>query len=198
MRILPLSDLHREIYPSRALGIDLSACRPDVVVLAGDIDKSSHAVEWAAETFKDIPVLYVAGNHEFYGSNIDTVPARIHDACRETDNVFFLNGACKIIDGVRFLGATLWTDFCLFGLWRRPMAMMAAKEFMSDYHSIRVANNGYRKLMPADTGTQHAVTRAWMQSELEQPFKGKTVVITHMAPSKRSIPERYAERRLRF
>lgn len=193
MRILPLSDLHLEIYPTRKLGIDLAVSRPDVVVLAGDINKSSRAVEWAAETFKDIPVLYVAGNHEYYGSNIDTVPSRIRDACQDTDNVFFLDNGCKIIDGVRFLGATLWTDFCLFGLWRRPMAMMEAKNTMNDYHAIRVANGGYRKLTPGDTGSIHARSRAWMQGELEKPFEGKTVVVTHMAPSKRSISQRYAE-----
>jgi predicted phosphodiesterase len=193
MRILPLSDLHREIYPERDLGIDLEVCRPDVVILAGDIDKGTRAVQWAAEAFKGIQVLYVAGNHEFYGAEIDTVPKAIQAACEQTTNVTYLDRESFIIGGVRFLGATLWTDFALFGKPNRPIAKVACGVAMNDYRQIRFAANGYRKINPEDTALVHALTRNYLEQELAKPFDGKTVVVTHMAPSRLSVPEQFAQ-----
>jgi predicted phosphodiesterase len=193
MRILPLSDLHREIYPSRDLGIALEISRPDVVVLAGDINRGARSVQWAAEAFEGLPVLYVAGNHEFYGSNIDTVPSAILEACAQTTNVRYLEREGCIIGGVRFLGATLWTDFALFGEVQRPIAKLACAESMNDYRAIRVAMEGYRPLRPLDTERIHSITRKWLHLELLKPFAGKTVVVTHMAPSMRSVPLEFSQ-----
>src|ERR1700740_2743632 len=175
MRLLILSDLHREIYPNRDLGIDLTVSKPDVVILAGDIDKGPRSVKWASDTFNGLPVLYVAGNHEFYGANIDTVPDAIKRACDETKNVWFLDKEDFIYDGLRFLGATLWTDFCLFGTDNRKMAMVVAAERLSDYRAIRVAKNGYRKLHPSDTEKLHIESRSWLNGELDKVFPGKTI-----------------------
>lgn len=196
MRLLILSDLHREIYPNRNLGIDLEISKPDVVILAGDIDKAGKSVQWASETFSGLPVLYVAGNHEFYGSNIDTVPALIQAACDATPNVIFLNQSCNIRlnNGVayRFLGATMWTDFCLFGVDKKEDAMRDSKEYMADYKAIRVANDGYRTLHPRDTARLNFLHRDWMENRLSEAFLGKTVIISHMAPSMKSVPLKYS------
>ena len=64
MRLLILSDLHRELWHDQAPKCDPTANRPDVVILAGDIDTGARAIEWAARQFTDLPVLYVHGNHE--------------------------------------------------------------------------------------------------------------------------------------
>lgn len=192
MRILPLSDLHREIYPNRDLGINLAVSKPDVVVLAGDIDQGIKAVQWAADTFPGIPVLYVAGNHEYYGGHIDTMPEKIQEACDASPNVTFLNGEqYAVIDGVLFLGATLWTDFRLFGDEHRDEAMMRCEQGMNDYHKIRVANTGYRKLAPKDTARLHANDHGYIWEMLAAPFSGKRVVISHMSPSLKSVPDKY-------
>lgn len=191
MRLLILSDLHREIYANRDLGIDLAVSKPDVVILAGDIDKGSRSIEWASKTFAGLPVLYVAGNHEFYGSNIDTVPGLIQAACDDTRNVVFLNPGELILRGVRFLGATMWTDFQLFGEETRGRAMMAAQTGLNDYHAIRIANRDYRKLKPLDTLELHLRHREWISEKLDEYFSGKTVIISHMAPSMQSVPEEY-------
>jgi hypothetical protein len=71
MRLLILSDLHHEVWREHAPRIDPALSRPDVVVLAGDIDTGAKAVAWAAHTFAGLPVLYVHGNHEGYGHNLD-------------------------------------------------------------------------------------------------------------------------------
>lgn len=97
-----------------------------------------------------------------------------------------------MIGNVRFLGATLWTDFPLFGDEGRAAAMRGAESTMNDYQLIRLANQQYRKLRAIDTAQLHAVHKSWLKNELAEPFDGKTVVITHMAPSMRSVLPQYA------
>ena len=203
MRILVLSDLHREIWRQPRTWslddqeqdpfyrIDLSISRPDVVVLAGDIDVSTKGVAWAHETFTDLPVIYVHGNHEGYGHNIDTVVDEITLASQATGHVHHLNRGVLIIDGVRFLGTALWTDFQLYGPDAGGRAMDAAANQMNDYRRIRLASEDYRRLSPVDTVKWHAAEREWLLARLSEPFDGKTVVVTHMAPSERSIADEY-------
>ena len=192
MRILLLSDLHHELWKNDAPQSDLSVSQPDVVVLAGDIDTGSKAVTWASITFAGIPVLYVHGNHEGYGKNLDDVQADILAECKSTGNVHFLNCGEQIIGGVRFLGATLWTDFRLFGDDTRLAAMREAEAVMTDYKRIRLAKQGYRKLRAGDTAMFHSIQKSWLKGKLSEPFSGATVVITHMAPSMKSVPEKFA------
>src|SRR3546814_8149246 len=62
---------------------------------------------------------------------------------------------------------------------------------MNDYRCIRLARAGYRKLRPADTLSWHRVQRRWLEQRLAVPFAGRTVVITHMAPSLQSVDAVY-------
>ncbi len=193
MRLLILSDLHHELWREAAPRIDPALSRPDAVILAGDINTGAKAVEWAARTFAGLPVLYVHGNHEGYGHNLDEVQQQIQAACLAAGNVHFLNCGEHIIGGVRFLGATMWTDFRLFGDDERQAAMREAEARMTDYKRIRLANKGYRKLRAADTAQFHALHRSWLRKKLAEPFSGKTVVVTHMAPSMLSVADAYSE-----
>src|SRR5450432_2662723 len=118
MRIRVLSDIHREFghFP-------LPGVAADVVVLAGDIDRGTKGVAWARQRFPTVPVLYVAGNHEHYDERI----GRLHDKLREAaegSNVYILENEVFELNGYRFFGATLWTDFNLFG--DQPSAMFTA------------------------------------------------------------------------
>lgn len=193
MRLLILSDLHLEIRRHDPLRFDLAASRPDVVVLAGDIDNGARAVPWAAQTFPGQPVLYVAGNHEAYGYELLSVERELRQACAGTPNVRFLNADEFVTDGVRFLGATLWTDFALFGDGQKQAAMQQAEKVMTDYRRITLAAPEPRPLHPSDTADLCAAQTAWLAGKLATPFAGKTVVVTHMAPSMRSVPARYAD-----
>lgn len=193
MKILILSDLHRELWREHAPRFDLSISQPDVVVLAGDIDTGTKAVAWAAESFVGLPVLYVMGNHESYGHNIEGVEEKIQAACDATSNVHFLNCGEHHIGDVRFLGATLWTDFCLFGDARREAAIREAEACMNDYRRIRLAKAKYRKLRASDTAKFHFAQKSWLAKKLDESFDGKTVVITHMAPSMKSVSDRFAD-----
>jgi len=160
--------------------------------LAGDINTGAKAVDWAAKTFAGIPVLYVHGNHEAYGGTLEDVQKEIQQACEASDNVHFLNCSEFQLNGVRFLGATLWTDFRLFGDDDRRFAMIEAQDVMTDYKRIRVAQKGYRKMRVSDTAQIHAEHKSWLTNKLTEPFDGVNVVITHMAPSMFSVTEEYA------
>lgn len=113
MRIRVLSDLHTEIAP-----LELPHVDADVVVLAGDIGVRTRGLEWARRAFPSTPVVYVAGNHEYYGAALPHLTDKLRKLADGT-NVSFLEHDEAVIGGVRFLGTTLWTDFGLFGRrWR--------------------------------------------------------------------------------
>ena len=191
MRLLILSDLHHELWREDAPVIDPLRSNPDLVILAGDIDTGAKAVEWAARTFPAIPVLYVHGNHEAYGLKLEETQSDIAAACLIHTNVHFLNCGEYRFNNVRFLGATMWTDFRLFGDDTRQAAMREAEAVMNDYKRICLATNGYRKLRSADTAKFHAEHKSWLRRKLAEPFDGKTVVITHMAPVIQSVADRF-------
>lgn len=192
MRLLVLSDLHLEVWRDSAPRFDTGVSRPDLVVLAGDIHTKARAPAWAAQTFADIPVMYVPGNHEFYGEAIDHVGGDIRVECQKYSNVLYLDCDEYVLQGVRFLGVTLWTDFSLFGSELKQDVMVDAGKAMNDYQRIRVASAGYRKLRPQDTAKLHLEQKSWLEGKLREFFQGPTVVITHMAPSRRSVALEYA------
>ncbi len=187
MRLLVLSDLHLDIWCGHGPKFGLHA-HPDVVILAGDIHAGASGVQWAAETFPDVPVLYVMGNHEAYGYDLHVTRAAIHAACTMFENVHFLDDESRLINGVRFIGSTLWTDFYLFGAVNHFDAMKEAHQYMNDYRAIEISG---RSLQPGDTKSLNQQHVAWIENQISVPFDGKTVVITHMAPSVLSVPDRY-------
>lgn len=177
MRLRIFSDLHLEFGT-----IDLQPGDEDVVVAAGDVHLGTRGVEWLGATFPGTPVVYVAGNHEFYKHAAPKLVAALREAAAASDNVRFLENEAIEIDGVRFLGTTLWTDWRLNGDARLNGA--AAHSVMQDFRRIRVSPT-YRKLRPEDTGGLHVRARTWLQSALAEG--GPCVVVTHHAPSARSL-----------
>jgi predicted phosphodiesterase len=183
MKLHILSDLHLEFSSFTPPATDA-----DVVVLAGDIWKGSAGIDWARETFPDKWILYIAGNHEFYGRPRLETLAKLRIAAREC-GVHFLDDAAVVIDGVRFLGATLWTDFRLFGDEAKPMAMAEGQRGLNDFRVIYDGRSG--TFSPSDSIRLHEKSLAWLKAQLEEPFDGKTVVVTHHLPSQRSVAERF-------
>ncbi|WP_024905192.1 metallophosphoesterase [Robbsia andropogonis] len=186
MKLLVLSDLHNEFEP--LLPDAAAVSRADIVVLAGDIYTKNRSVEWAQSFVNDSakPIILVAGNHEFYRGHFDRTLKKLRDAARGT-NVHFLEDEEVTLNDVRFLGCSLWTDFKLYENDMSPaVCMRSAQSAMSDFRLIR-ATESFRKLYPADTVRRHETSRAWLQRALDKPFAGSTVVVTHHAPSPRSI-----------
>jgi predicted phosphohydrolase len=184
MRIRVLSDLHLEFgdwAPPFAAA--------DVVVLAGDIHKSNRAVEWIKRHFADVPVIYIAGNHEFYGSNTAGVISKIRESVAGS-LIRFLENEETEIKGTVFLGCTLWTDFNLFG--SPEDSAPAVVKAMNDYRKIRVVP-GYRRLSGRDTAGFHRNSRRWLEGALLRNAGRNVVVVSHHAPSAKSLPPESAQ-----
>ncbi|MDD1507716.1 metallophosphoesterase [Pseudomonas sp. CNPSo 3701] len=172
MRILIYSDLHLEF----GVGFEPPHCDADIAVLAGDIGKGVKAVGWANDAFK-CHAVFVAGNHEFYSGHIDRTWEKMQVAA--APHLHLLENQAFVWEGVRFLGTTAWTDFALSG---DPLtAAHVAQSEMNDYKRIR-AGDSFRKLRPADVIKRNRIAYDWLKGELEKPFDGRTIVVTHHCP----------------
>ncbi len=178
MRIFVISDVHIEFEP-----FDISPNDADIIVLAGDIGLGLRGLEWAASNFNDKPIIYVPGNHEYYGEAIPRLTEQMKK--RGSDiGVHVLDCDSIEVNGYRIYGTTLWTDFLLFG--KPAMGEYRAQQSMNDYRRIRVSPT-YRRLRPRDTSSMHFKMRRWLESEIEKGRTENAIIVTHHAPSIRSL-----------
>jgi hypothetical protein len=182
MKLHVVSDLHAGFGAFEPPETDA-----DVLVLAGDVDVGLRGIELAKAWSRGRPVLYVAGNHEFYG---EAIPRHLRkmDEATAGSTVHFMENREVEIGGVRFLGCTLWTDFELFG--ERAASAAAAQAVMNDFRKIRV-EPGYRRLSPGDVMATHHHSLRWLTERLDAPFAGPTVIVTHAAPGLRSVAPKH-------
>ncbi len=179
-----LSDLHNEFG---ILQLQKVPC--DVVILAGDVDVGIRGAEWIGKLYDDIPILYIPGNHEYYGKKLPKIQQQLSELAQDT-NLYILDNDEYILDHVRFLGATLWTDFQLYGMERKRFATYEAQQTMTDYRRIRLgAEHHYRKLRPSDTIRFHRTALTFLEDKLRESYQGITIVVTHHAPSSKSLIE---------
>jgi predicted phosphodiesterase len=175
----------------------------DLIVLAGDIGEGTMGLEWARHHFDDKEIVYVPGNHEYYDGDLAII-----DDMRLTARalgIHLLHNDSVTIQGVRFLGATLWTSFDSYS----HTAIAEAERTMRDYDYIRCkqwwADAGNREkalsLMKPDSTfgfdpeffsptvayLLHQAALAWLAEQLDTLHNGKTVIVTHHAPSLRSL-----------
>lgn len=186
MKISPRSDLHIEVgnHPSR-VAPDIV---PDVHVLAGDIHSGTTGGEFIRGLLMTAPVVYVAGNHEFYNHKFPTMYAQLETLERSIRDDFslphpfyFLNKKTVVINGVRFIGATLWTDYD----GGNAMSMLIAQRAMRDFDRIKRADG--TRFQPIDAYNDFREALAYIRQALSEPFPGKTVVVTHHSPSFQSM-----------
>lgn len=181
MRIHILSDLHMEFGEVQIPRVDC-----DLVILAGDISTKWHGVQWALRQWPDVPVLYLLGNHEYYGENFPSLVEKLK-ALTEGSNVHVLENDAVAVGGYAFFGATLWADLALHGAWQDGAAEAGTQ--MNDYRRIRNSEQGYRKLEPRDTRERHLLSRQGLEIFLGRTPPEKSVIVTHHAPSLFSLPE---------
>lgn len=192
MKLLVYSDLHIDVCP---LVVPQRAIKEaDLIVLAGDICPGVRSVQWAQEAFAGKPVVFVIGNHELYGGNVSRTSIEIKKATKGS-NVHVLDSEAVVIDGVRFIGTTFWTDFKLFGSSMAELgtALHVAKNCMADFSCITHGTTGW--MTPAQSVHLHRVAKAWLQEEIERSVfhAGPTVVVTHHAPAWGSLAPRWAK-----
>ncbi len=217
IRILYMSDLHLEMerwrlnvvgwaaFMKRHRTVSLHPLRGpmietvgpiDLIVLAGDVHRSVRGIVYAdrLSRFLQAPVIYVAGNHEFYDQNIERLLPALHRAAARTNGrVCFLenNVASFTFDDQRLhiLGCTLWTDYDLYG--DPAGAMQIARRRMNDHDAIY---NGKHLFTPEDALRRHLASRVWLHKTLARLQRyeagAKTLVVTHHAPSGAALGER--------
>ena len=207
MKIQLLSDLHLEAHPQF---VPQPAPGADVLVLAGDIGSYQAGSllvddDFGLATFSPLaqfgawpcPVLFVPGNHEYDAQDFDAAHARLRHTC-ERLGIHWLERETLQMQGVRFVGATLWSDFDALADHEGTTDLTRRLKLRDK--AFRAANFYLRKT----GGTRHGepflaeplreealASQAWLAAALTTPFDGPTVVVTHFAPSLRSADPRY-------
>lgn len=191
LKIQLASDLHLEFLQYEFPGERLIAPVPgaDVLVLAGDIANGADAcrlfADWRGAL--RVPVVYVCGNHELYGHSIEPMYQRLREGAA-LNNIHFLENDSVVIGGVRFLGTTLWTDYKISQWHTQERQMEHCQRGLNDHYKIKYGRNLFTA---QDALARHLIARAWLQAQLDEPFEGKTVVVTHHAPHPGSVHARY-------
>lgn len=202
MKLQLLSDLHLESHPRFHADPVPGA---DLLVLAGDIGSYQEGSRLTDTDFGlgrfsprkgwPTPVIYVPGNHEYDNADFDETHERLRTLCHELD-IAWLERETLVIDGIRFVGTTLWADFDALvaptdgladALKKRGKAMRAADFYLEKAATMR---NG-EIFLAAALREQALRCQEWLAQALVEPFAGTTVAITHFAPSLASADPRY-------
>jgi predicted phosphodiesterase len=202
MKVQLLSDLHLEtnqdFRPQPAPDADL-------LVLAGDIGSYQRNSKLATDDFGlsqfsrrhgwPVPAIFLPGNHEYDAQDFDAAHDRLRDVCERLD-IGWLERETRVIDGLRFIGTTLWTDFDALALpgdtltqvlRKRNKAFRAANFYLEKMQATR----GGKPFLAEQLREQGIVCQEWLRKALAEPFDGPTVVITHFAPTLDSADPRY-------
>lgn len=207
MKITLVSDLHLEFSD-----VDISNEQgADVLILGGDIMIAQNLHEFKAddptlpglltqrgkaERFRDFlkrvseafpHVIYIAGNHEFYHGKYPDAIDWLREEASVFPNVYFLEMDSKDIDGITFVGSTLWTDMNNGD----PTTMGICLTNMNDYRTIRDSNKNYSKLRPLTTLGRHRDSLSYIKKVVESDPNKNYVVVGHHAPSLLSIKPRF-------
>ncbi len=199
MKAWIVSDIHATNVAYSQLD-QLEVPEADLCICAGDM---SGIVELSMEYLKrfispHMPIVCVLGNHDYYSSTIDqSLKSAKRDAGR---NITVLENETLVANGVRIIGATLWTDFEvehgrdsgeLPVPERKALAIRKCEKFMTDFRVIFRSDwceDGMPGLLTAkELIARHVASRDFIARELSIPFDGKTVVLSHHAPSARSL-----------
>jgi Icc-related predicted phosphoesterase len=180
MKIQVLADLHLEFADYRIKFAEDA----DVLVIAGDVTTANSLLKLVAlaRTTKK-PIVFVAGNHEYYGGNFDEVNRELERIRSYSGNFHFLNNGSLCVDDVQFIGSTLWSNFDLapnpveFARFIRPL--------ISDFDCITKSSTA--KFSPHDCLKLNQESRSFLKDEISSSFTGKKVVVTHFCPSPKSI-----------
>ena len=184
MRIQVLSDIHLE-FGLRSFTVYDS----DLLVCAGDIHTGINGFKWISEQARDFPIIYVIGNHEYYRQTYPKLLTKLRE-CAKGTNVHLLENNSISLNGICFHGSTLWTDFDLLG---DPQAAgFECQQKMNDYRLIRRLPT-YSRLRWQDSLELHKRSLRWLENSLNNSQASKNVVISHHAPSMKSVPKEYQD-----
>lgn len=187
MKLHILSDLHLEFSNFKVPYVDAQ-----ILILAGDIAKGIKGVEFAKKLSNRYEhILYVLGNHEFYGYDLPVIKEKIKSTAKET-NIHVLDNDVFSFEGVDFIGSTLWTDFELYSKDSKSVEVSKeiASKSLNDFNFIKYEGNRFTVEKSAELCLEN---KNYLIEQLEKSKAAKKVVITHHCPSKSSISKQYGE-----
>lgn len=193
MRYLVLADLHHDFWAAENRdpfdGMQDEIAGLDLLILAGDVSNKpktrwKHAFSHLSRMIDPDRIHVFPGNHDFYDFRLDD-EHRLRDFAAGS-GVHYANCAEIRKAGTRFLCTTLWTDLEL------PPGRAENESYipgrMNDYRYIRLARGGFRRIWPSDIVAMHRQQKAWLIEQLQTPFTGETIVVTHHAPHPSVLP----------
>lgn len=200
MKVQLFSDLHYEFFKRDQSQFGSIVVKPevDVILLLGDIDYGPFIMQrlydicykWGKQ------VIYLPGNHEFYGQEMLEVLELFKHKIPGIHILTGIDGFGEkevIIDNVRFLGGTLWTDFALYkNSVRMPTveeAMKIGAGSINDFRKITYKGNPFT---PENSVELHKATIEQIIKQLETPFNGKQVLLSHHGVHNASIHPHYS------
>jgi Icc-related predicted phosphoesterase len=208
MNIQLLSDLHLETHPHF---VPEFAPGADVLILAGDIGSYQEGSMLVTQGDNDfglarfspradlaawpVPVFFVPGNHEYDGMPFEEAHARLQESC-ERLQITWLHRRVNVMNGVRWIGCTLWSDFEALVPQQGPLTQQLKArekaERAADFYLRKTGTTLDGKPFLSDAvRAQAQADQAWLTQALSEPFEGVTVVVTHFAPSLKSADPRY-------
>lgn len=198
-----VSDLHLEFQKAPNFSKEEGG---DVLILAGDIitaavldpkrtDKDAVRSVAAMKKLKTelldkyTYVYYVMGNHEHYRFTFEETLPALYDRFNDLGikNVIIFDDDTWTMQGVQFMGSSLWSDF----MKEDPNSMLAAWEGMNDYRIIASKEN-YGTITPEFILNKHKGHRDYIKDELKKYPNDKTVVITHHGPTMKSLNKKHS------
>jgi Icc-related predicted phosphoesterase len=191
MRFWIFSDLHLDINARFPWVLPDPRPDHDAVIIAGDLcEDMAQGVRWiAAQALNNKPVLYVGGNHEFYGHDRHQGLADARHEAAQHANIHVLERDSIQLGDVTIHGCTLWTDYNLYGT--PEVSMAAAERLLSDHRMIAL---GRLKWSAAAALNEHQASVAWLTERLASGIdQSKTVVVSHHAPTPLSSSARFQD-----
>jgi predicted phosphodiesterase len=183
MLIRLISDIHLEFGKDWAPAlIELPEDSETVLVVAGDVNTGLDACEFLQQVSSRFHhVVYVMGNHEFYGNDLHLLRDEMREELSDFDKVTLLENESLVLGDVRFVGTTLWTNMAK----ENPTIMVIVEQAMADYGYI--TKNGGQRIFAPDTIALNKIAVAYLEEELAKEHDGATVVVTHHLPSFQSV-----------
>ena len=181
MKIQVVSDIHLEFSGmDRELDVVAQAER-DLLIVAGDLCERDNGEAWLRAQCEHSPVVFVCGNHEYYGADIDEIDKYYKELDEDIENLHVLQKRVVEFDGIRIAGCTLWTDFQ--GVDNYHLRLV--QKGMADFNVITKRHANFTPDVSRGINMDH---RNWLFQQ-----KDIDIVVTHHAPSWQSITDYWKE-----
>jgi Icc-related predicted phosphoesterase len=173
MQAIIFSDLHFEFHPDHGRELIETLADAEVAICAGDLSNAqglANALRLLCARYPS--VIFVAGNHEFYGGRVDEVRQLLQELTVELPNLHYLENSMCEIEGRKFIGSTLW--------FRPTTETDRLANYINDFQLIENAQSAI-----------YAENAKAIQF-LEENVTSDTIVVTHHLPTLQCVHPKYA------